>query len=378
MRSVTLRKRGNRWYARYYDPERPRSDQRCERSLKTSRKDVAEKRVVERREAFEKGNWSPWTDQGGPEPLSLFDAIQAFLDDKRGTVQDRTLDTYEGILERWASRCPVGLMLKDTAPDHIKAFVYQRKKKRGKGTVSQSTRHKRYRHLKTFLRWAVKSGNLDANPLEDVPKPDKDKSLPSYLTPDELDRLLKYIEWHEANKEDATGRSPDLDWVRDAILIAVSTGLRRGELLNLRWQDVDLNKGVIHVKNRADFRTKSGAERVVPVRGRALDVLQRRADDRDAFDGFVIVMADGTRPRPNRLTRTFKRMVKGAKLKDRDNLNFHSLRHSCGAWLASQGVSERVIQEILGHASSATTQIYSHVASHAVTDAMERVFGSST
>ena len=113
----------------------------------------------------------------------------------------------------------------------------------------------------------------------------------------------------------------------------------------------------------------------MPVRGRALDVLQRRADDRDAFDGFVIVMADGARPRPNRLTRTFKRMVKGAKLKDRDNLNFHSLRHSCGAWLASQGVSERVIQEILGHASSATTQIYSHVANHAVTDAMERTFG---
>lgn len=79
--------------------------------------------------------------------------------------------------------------------------------------------------------------------------------------------------------------------------------------------------------------------------------------------------------KPDRMTKTFKRMVRGAKLKGRDRLNFHSLRHSCGAWLASKGVSERIIQEVLGHASTQTTQKYSHVASSAVEGAVEETFG---
>jgi integrase len=339
---------------------------------------VAERKAVEYRDAFKDGRFDPWAENDGLEPLTLHDAIQAFLDTKRGTVSDRTLGTYEGILERWVKRAPVGIMLVDVAPQHIKPYIYQATKKRGGKPVSQATRHKRYRHLKTFLRWCVKAGHLSANPLDDVPQPDKDKSLPSYLTPRELDRLLEYIEWHGENVTNGLGIKPDVGWLRHSIIIAVSTGLRRGELLALRWQDVDLERGIIHVKNRGAFRTKNGAERTVPVRGRALGTLERIASERDNFHGHVILDRDGSRPKPNRLSRYFKDMVRAAKLKDREGLRFHSLRHSCGAWLASQGVSERIIQEILGHASSATTQIYSHVAGSAVEDAMERTFGSTS
>lgn len=374
-RSVSLRKRNSTWYAIYYDGERPRGKRRVERTLKTNRKDVAQKRVVEKRKTFEKGEWSPWDNGNGPRRLSLADAISAFLDAKRGTVSDRTLDTYEGILNRWADATPAGLMLADVAPEHIKPFVYQAKKERGGDSVSQATKHKRYRHIKTFLRWCVKAGYCTSNPLDDVKKPDKDKSLPSYLTAKELNRLLEYIDWHAENVTNATGQAPDVQWIRDSIIIAVSTGLRRGELLALKWQDVDLERGVIQVKNRDGFRTKSGAERVLHVRGRALDTLQRLEDEREDFHGYVILDRGGNRPRPNRLSKGFKRMVRKAKLKGREDLRFHSLRHSCGAWLASQGISERIIQEVLGHASSATTQIYSHVAGSAVEDAMERTFG---
>lgn len=59
-----------------------------------------------------------------------------------------------------------------------------------------------------------------------------------------------------------------------------------------------------------------------------------------------------------------------------ERLHFHSLRHSCGAWFASKGVSEKITQEILGHASSRTTQVYSHVASSALEGAMEKAFGN--
>ena len=142
----------------------------------------------------------------------------------------------------------------------------------------------------------------------------------------------------------------------------------------LRWADLNLEDGSIHVRNhrKEGQRTKTGADRVVPVRGPALDVLRRRHANREEFAGPVITDSEG---KPDRMTKTFKRMVRGAKLKGRDRLNFHSLRHSCGAWLASKGVSERIIQEILGHSSTQTTQKYSHVASSAVEGAMEETFG---
>lgn len=93
------------------------------------------------------------------------------------------------------------------------------------------------------------------------------------------------------------------------------------------------------------------------------------------WDTGVLIDAQGRRVKPDRLSHRFKDMVRGAKLENRERLKLHSLRHSCGAWLASQGVSERIIQEILGHSSIQTTQIYSHIASHAMEDAMERAFG---
>lgn len=100
------------------------------------------------------------------------------------------------------------------------------------------------------------------------------------------------------------------------------------------------------------------------------------AEQEDDLDGPVFTDRRDLPIKPDRMTKAFKRIVRGAKLKGRDRLNFHSLRHSCGAWLASKGVSERIIQEILGHSSTQTTQKYSHVASSAVEGAMEETFGS--
>ncbi len=134
--------------------------------------------------------------------------------------------------------------------------------------------------------------------------PGKDKQTPAYLTLGQLERLLEYTHWHEENVEDAVGRSPELGWLRDAVRIALATGLRRGELANLRWDDVDLEEGQIHVRNRREegHRTKTGAERVVPVRGPALDVLRGRHANREEFAGPVITDSEGNSIKPDRMT----------------------------------------------------------------------------
>lgn len=368
-RTLSLRKNGNRYYARFYDGSRKRGKRRKEISLKTGRKDVAERKVVELREDFERGYLNPWAGDLDREELTLDAACRRFLAYKAERVRESTLGTYRGNLRRWRTHCPNGLLLSDVQADHLRPYVHD-------SCVAQSTRHKRYRHIKVFLRWCVEKEHIHENPLNDLTEPEKGKKVPVYLSPKQLGRLMRYIEWHGANVESAAGIKPDVEWLRDAIVIAVGTGLRRGELLNLRWSDVELDERRLRVRNRDGFRTKNGSERVVPVRGDALEVLRRRYEQRDAFDGPVIVDRDGTAPRPERLTRGFKRMVRGAGLKGREDLHFHSLRHTCGAWLASQGISARIIQEILGHASSATTQIYSHVTSSALEDAVERTFGA--
>lgn len=172
------------------------------------------------------------------------------------------------------------------------------------------------------------------------------------------------------------GETADVQWLRDAIVIALATGFRRGELLNLRWEDVDLAQRRLHVRNREGFKTKSGAERIVPIRGKAFDVLHRRHEEHEGRpEGSELIDGRGKEVLPDRLTHRFKDMVRGAKLEDRERLRLHSLRHSCGAMLASQGVGERVIGEILGHSSPQSTRIYMHITNRAKEDAMERAFG---
>lgn len=103
-------------------------------------------------------------------------------------------------------------------------------------------------------------------------------------------------------------------------------------------------------------------------------MLRRRHDERENFAGPVLTDRDEKPVQPDRVTRTFKRTVRVAKLKNRDRLKFHSLRHSCGTWLASKGASERIIQEILGHSTVNVTAIYSHLQPEVMGDAMEKAF----
>jgi integrase len=366
---ASLRKKGRYYYARFYD--RNRSPKRKEIALRCTQKEAARRKLVRLEKGFERGEYDPWNTQQAHGSLSAQEAINRFLEfqEEQGLAA-RTLDTYEGILKRWMDRCPPALMLVDISADHVRQYVYD-------SDVASATRDKRYRHIAKFMKWAVQEGLLASDPLESVDRPRKEEKVPAYLSPQQLDQLLEYIDWHAENVTNVAGQKADLGWLRDTILIALATGLRRGELLNLRWADIDLDHGRLHVRNRAEFKTKSGSERVVPVRGPALDTLLRMANERDyQEDDPVILDRRGKPVKPDRLTKRFKDMVRGAKLQNRERLSLHSLRHSCGTWLASNNVSESIIQKVLGHASTQTTQIYIQIANDAVEDAMEQAFGN--
>jgi len=185
--------------------------------------------------------------------------------------------------------------------------------------------------------------------------------------------LLSTIENHILETRDALGNSPDLGWLYHMIRVAVATGLRRGELVNLQWEDVDFEARRLHTRHRGDFRTKGGRERLVPFRGGAEDALAQLHPGPDA-SGPVFTDRDGEPIRPGRVTTRFKDMARKAELDDR--IHFHSLRHTTGSWLAMKGVPMQVIKEILGHSDQSVTEKYSHLAPETLDAAMEETFGS--
>lgn len=363
---ASLRKRGTYWYARFYDSSR--SPKRKQIPLRVTRKRIARKKLAELEEMYEAGDFDPWTDSSDRGRLSAPEAVERFLDAKAGTVRERTLGTYRQQLEAWLRTLPPGLMLHTARAKHIRPYVLA-------DGVSNATQRKRYRHLQAFFNWHDDKGTISDNPMAGVVKPKAKKKQPAFLSPDELDRLLQCIDVHAETVETPHSGPPDVAWLKHVIRVAVCTGLRRGELMNLRWRDIDLSQRLLTVRNRDGFTTKSGHERTVPLRSDALDTLHALHAERspDPTDP-VFIDRTGAAVKPNRATRRFKFFVRKAMLKDREDLSFHSLRHTCGAWLASGGVPLRVVQEILGHSSINVTEIYSHLQPDVMGDAMERAF----
>ncbi len=162
------------------------------------------------------------------------------------------------------------------------------------------------------------------------------------------------------------------------IVVAVSCGLREGELLGLRWPDLDLDRSVLRVRQALErlgkgwrlVEPKSEKSRrtirlpapVVPIlREHRVRQLERRlaAESRWQEHAFVFTTGVGTPLDGSRVNATVKRMMKAAGLPP---LKFRSLRHLCATFLLVQGVAPRVVMEILGHSQiSLTMNTYSHV-----------------
>lgn len=112
------------------------------------------------------------------------------------------------------------------------------------------------------------------------------------------------------------------------IKVGVATGLRRGEMLRLRWRDIDFQHGIMHVRNWDGERTKSGRERSVKLAGGALETLRRLYTERGEEDGGVFVDSRGKSIKKDRASKRFKFYVRKAKLPNRKRLSLHSLRHN--------------------------------------------------
>ena len=99
-------------------------------------------------------------------------------------------------------------------------------------------------------------------------------------------------------------------------------------------------------------------------------------EERSSLDNDpVFVDANDDVPKPDRVSKRFTFYVRKAKLSNREELSFHSCRHTTGSWLSMQGVPLRVISEILGHSNTQVTEMYSHLSPDVMERAMDETFG---
>jgi len=278
------------------------------------------------------------------EPL-----LDLFLDHLRleRALQPNTINAYHDDLKRflhYLERAGID-HLNQIHREHIAAFLFA-EKRRG---VAVSTLARRLVAVKVFLRYLHEEGLLAANVAEVMDSPRVEKILPSVLTPREVDRLLA-----------APDTRTDLG-VRDRALLEVlyATGLRVSELADLKLSDVKMDEGFLRCIG------KGNKERIVPVGAPARESLRRYLETvrprlmRNAVCEQVFVTRRGrpfTRQGLWKLVRKYAREAGITR-----PFSPHTLRHSFASHMLANGAPLRVIQEMLGHADIATTQIYTHV-----------------
>jgi integrase len=196
------------------------------------------------------------------------------------------------------------------------------------------------RTLKAFFNQAIKWDLLELNPFRSLRFLKIPERHPDFLTKSEFETLIE--------------RMP-MKWLRDVSTFAVNTGLRRSEIVNLQWANVDLVRERILVANSNSYSTKSGRERVVPLNATALKVINDQPKHLDR----VFLNSKQRKLRGHFVSECFREIVEAVKLDH--PICFHSLRHTFASWLVQDGVSLYEVQKLLGHSNSKVTEMYSHL-----------------
>ena len=238
-------------------------------------------------------------------------------------------------------------LLLSITTDSVRAYMAGLNEKQ----YSKSTTARKLATLRSFYKFLVKRGHLSANPVMAVRTPKQDKKLPKFLEYDQVKKLLE--------------TPPTDNWLgaRDRAIMETlySTGVRVSELVALNIEDVDFLGEVMHV------RGKGKKERLTPIGSSALQAIQhymefrnKRAQGNGNFDSKVLfVNKHGKRLSTRSVRRKMDKYLKIAGLDP--TISPHTLRHSFATHMLNNGADLRSVQELLGHQSLSTTQIYTHL-----------------
>ncbi len=213
--------------------------------------------------------------------------------------------------------------------------------------VKPATINKEFTTIKHFFNKAIEKNYLKANPAKGIKAIKSQQKFPRYLSKEKIQTLL----------DTAQGDMEEI------LITFLNTGMRRGELTNLQWEDVHLKSRRITIQGQ----TKSKRPRFIPINDSLLEVLQKRLKSQNS--PYVFPTRTGKPKDGHSLLRDIKLVYKKAGIEG----NLHLLRHTFASHLIMSGVDLATVRELLGHSDIKTTMIYSHLAPEHLRGATEKL-----
>ena len=326
------------------------------------------KRKAEAELARLRAEFEPPKEVGDLSSDMLFaDYLLEWLEIAKGRLAVATYSSYAAMIKR-----PVGpyfrqrnLTLRELEARHLQMFYSEMLRKVKPNTVIHY-----HAIIHSALKYAVKTDMLVQNVADKVDRPKKNSFQPVFLSAEEMQKMFEALR----------GTKLELP-----VLVAAFYGFRRGEVLGLKWDAIDFERGTISVIRTVTTITVDGKQteieqqsaktksslRTLPLIGSFREYFLQVKEAQELnkqvcgncynheYDGFVFVDELGERMRANYLTSAFPKFLEDHGLR---RMRFHDLRHSCASLLLANGVPLKHIQEWLGHSDFTTTaNIYAHL-----------------
>lgn len=323
------------------------------------------------------------TTKGVPDATraTVLEFMNYWLETTKPTLKPATHRRYSDLAKNHIVPFIGSLKLARLTPAHVQS-LYANRLDAGLSNTTVFHLHSVLHHaLDDAVQWEFVFRNV----TDAATPPKRDEPEMKTWTQEQADRFLSTSAATEADKLEAL-------WT-----LALLTGMRRGEILGLRWSDFDKRSSSISVQRSLSRgssselieqapKTKSGRRRISLPR-RAIEKLEEHREAQDAYrasiepawedHNLIFTNELGRHLHPNTLDRLFKLAIARAKV---PAIRFHDLRHTAATLLLQEGVHPKIVQERMGHANIAETMKYSHVMPHmqeAATQALERVIPGS-
>jgi integrase len=219
------------------------------------------------------------------------------------------------------------------------------------GHLKNATINRYVAAISVVFSYAVREYGIQVNPIRKIPSLPENNERTRFLSEAERTRLF------------SSCRASHWDKLYLIVLLAITTGARKGELTQLRWNDIDFERRTAYVSS-----TKNGQPKVLPLTDSVIKELQ-------LFDTKDISLIFASKVKENVaycFTKPWKRALEDAEIKD---FRFHDLRHSCASYLAQSGASLLEIADVLGHKQISVTKRYAHLCIEHKSSLINRVMG---
>jgi integrase len=327
---MAVYKKGKNWYIDYYV-----KGWRKRRKIGPSKK-LAEQVLQDVHLKIAKGEYLGVYDE---KKIPFEEFSQQYLDfskaNKAWSTQQRDRFSVAQLISIFASK-----YLFEITPRMIEKYKAERLKK-----VAPATVNRELACLKHMFTKAIEWGYVKANPIKTVKLLKEPPGRLRYLNPDEAKALLDSCR----------------DYLRSVVVTALNTGMRKGEILTLKWKDVDLRNRKVTVR-----KSKNNEIRVIPINQTLYEELSRLSGQSDS----EYVFSNGDGQKFGDIKKGFAMALKRAEIED---FHFHDLRHTFGSHLVMQGIDLRTVQQLMGHKDIKMTMRYAHLSPEYVQEAIGRL-----